>query len=351
MKAAVITRPGVVEVRDVPTPKAAAGEVLLKVEMTALCGTDQRVLRGEKDVDVAIVGHELAGSVAEIGEGVEGFALGWRYAVQTVVGCNECPMCAVDRQNLCERGFRAIGYAWNGSFAEYMIMPREAVVQGCLISIPDDMSADIGTLIEPLSCCVNGMRYLPLEEMDHVVILGAGIIGVLNGLVARARGTKCLTLMDPAQRRLDMHKRLGLPFDNYVNNGEVDPVAWVKEHTNGRGVNGVVVAASVKHLARIGLQMLGRGGHLSVFAGMSKKDPVEPIDLNLIHYLELHVHGANSSVRRDYNEARDLLASGKIDGAALVTHRFSLEDFNEAFRTQADPAIDSLKILIKPEAR
>jgi len=96
------------------------------------------------------------------------------------------------------------------------------------------------------------------------------------------------------------------------------------------------------------MKLLARDGHLSVFAGMPKSDPVEPIDLNLIHYLELHVHGANSSVQRDYFEARDFMESGKIDGAQLVTHTFGLDEFDEAVATQANPASGALKVIIKP---
>jgi L-iditol 2-dehydrogenase len=348
MQAAVITAPGTIEVQNVATPEPAAGEVLLKVCKSALCGTDQRVLRGEKNVDVPIIGHELTGEVVSVGDGVTGVNPGERYAVQTVIGCNECPMCKQDRQNLCEKGFRAIGYAWNGGFAEYMIMPREAVEQGCLIPIPEGLSDAEGTLLEPLSCCINGMRYFPPEEMHHVVIMSAGIIGVLCGLVARANGAKTVTMMNRSQGRLDLIKKLGLPFDNLINTSETDPEAWVKEYTDGHGVNGVVVAASAKELVPVGLRLLAFNGHLSVFAGMSKQDPVEPIDLNIIHYRELHIHGANSSVRRDYEEARELLVSGKIDGKALVTHEFPLADFNAAFQTQADAETPSLKILIQP---
>jgi len=348
MKAAVIKKPGVIEVEEVPTPKPTQGEVLLKVEACALCGTDQRVLKGEKNVDVSIVGHEITGTVVDVGQGAEGVNVGERYVVQTVIGCGECPMCKIDRQNLCEKGFKAMGYQFNGGFAEYMVMPKIAVNQGCLIPIPDTMSAEVGTLIEPLSCCVNGMRCIPLERADHVVVFGGGIIGCLNSLVAKARGAKRVTVMDVSQERLDLHGRLGLPFDDRVNSAQADPVEWVKDQTNGRGVDVVVVAASVKMLAGLGLKLLSRDGHLSVFAGMPKSDPIQEMDLNLIHYLELHLHGANSSVQRDYFEARDFMESGRIDGEQLVTHTFALDDFNEAVATQANPASGALKVIIKP---
>lgn len=348
MKAAVLKSPGVVRVEDISTPEPGEGEVLLKVEACALCGTDQRVLKGEKHVDVAVVGHEITGKVAAVGPGVKDIREDERYIVQTVIGCGKCPMCDIHRENLCEKGFKAIGYQFDGGFAEYMIMPKAGVDQGCLISIPEGFSAEEGTLIEPLSCCVNGMQYIPLEEMEHVVIFGGGIIGVLNGLVAGARGAECITIMDVSQDRLNLLRKLGLPFDNFVNTRENDPEAWVKEHTNGRGVNAVVVAASVKSLVPLGIKLLARSGHLSIFAGMPKSDPVEPMDLNPIHYLELNLHGANSSTIDSYLKARDLLVSGKVDGKSLVTHTFSLDDFNKAVETQSDPSTGALKVVIIP---
>jgi len=210
------------------------------------------------------------------------------------------------------------------------------------------LPAEIGTLIEPLSCCVNGMKYIPMEQTEHVVIFGGGIIGVLNGLVARARGVGTVTIMDVSQARLDLLRKLSLPFDNLVNSGTTSPADWVKDATGGRGVDAVVVAASVKALVTQGIGLLRRAGHLSIFAGMPKSNPVEPIDLNKIHYFELNLHGANSSSQAEYLQARDLLVSGKIDGRPLVTHRFPLDRFNEAVKVQSDPSQGSLKIIIIP---
>jgi L-iditol 2-dehydrogenase len=348
MKAAVIKGPGVVVVEEVPTPRPGDGEVLLKIEACALCGTDQRVLTGEKHVDVPIVGHEITGRVAGVGHGARGAKEGDRFAVQTVIGCGRCAMCRARRENLCEQGFKAIGYQYNGGFAEYAVMPRAAVEQGCLIPIPESLPAEVGTLIEPLSCCVNGMAYMPLESMGHVVVFGGGIIGVLNALVARARGARRLSIMDVSPQRLELLKRLGLPFDDLVNTRESDPVEWVKAQTAGRGVDGVVVAASAKALVALGMRLLARGGHISIFAGMPKSDSVDAVDLNPIHYRELNVHGANSSARDSYIQARDLIVSGRIAGAGLVTHVFRLAEFRKAFDAQRDPASGALKVVVVP---
>jgi L-iditol 2-dehydrogenase len=321
---------------------------LLKVEACALCGTDQRVLKGEKHVDVPVVGHEIVCRAEALGEGVKKAEVGARYVVQTVIGCGECAMCKVQHENLCEKGFSAIGYQYNGGFAEYLVMPKAGVEQGCLIPVPEDMSAEVASLLEPLSCCINGMRPIPLEDQERVVIFGGGIIGVLNGLVAHARGAKSIAIMDVSQERLDLLAKLGLPFDHYVNSMDNDPVEWAKTWSKGRGVDTVVVAASVAPLVPVGLKMLGHSGHLSIFAGMPKSAPTQEIDLNIIHYLEVHVHGANSSAYKDYIEAREMLVSGAIDGAPLATHVYSLDDFNKAVATQSDPAAGSLKVIIRP---
>ncbi|MBU8901916.1 MAG: alcohol dehydrogenase catalytic domain-containing protein [Victivallales bacterium] len=349
MKAAIIKKPGVIAIEDIETPKPAKGEILLKVDACALCGTDQRVLKGEKYVDVPIVGHEVTGTVEAVGPEVQNINIGERYAVQTVIGCGHCAWCKISRENLCENGFKAIGYQWNGGFAEYMIMPELGVKQGCLIPIPDTISDEEGTIIEPLSCCVNGMRAIPFEdnELKEVAIFGGGIIGVLNGLVAKARGAEKITILDVSQDRLDLHQKLNLPFDNFINTKKTDPVEWVKNYTNGRGMDAIVVAASVKELVPTAMEMLARAGHLSIFAGMPKSNPLENIDLNLIHYQEFHVHGANSSVERDYIEARNYIVSRKINVSALVTHTFELEDFNEAVKTQGNPASGAMKVIIK----
>ena len=349
MRAAVIKSPGKIQVEDIDKPRAGTGEVVLKVNACAICGTDQRVLAGTKAVDVPVVGHEISGIAVEIGAGVKGVEQGKRYIVQTVIGCGECAACRREEHNLCEKGFTAIGYQYNGGFAEYMVMPRIAVEQGCLIEIPDSLSDLDATMIEPLSCCVNGMKYIPAEEMENIVIFGGGIIGVLNGLVCKARGARNVTIMDVSQDRLDLLKNeLKLPFQHFVNSREVDPVKWAKELTGGLGVDAVVVAASVKPLVASGLKMLGKGGHLSIFAGMPKPDSEFPIDLNIIHYGEINVHGANSSARSEYLEARDLIVSGKINPTPLITHRYKLEDFNAAVATQADPSTGALKVVIEP---
>jgi L-iditol 2-dehydrogenase len=347
MLAACLEQPGIVEVKEVEKPKVKEGEVLLKIDACALCGTDKRVLAGEKPVSVPIVGHEIVGRVEELGDNVDSIKIGQRVSVQTVIGCGECSPCKENRQNLCEKGFTAIGYAYNGGFADYMIMPKKGVDQNCLIKIPDDLETGVATLLEPLSCCINGLRTIPLEKIEHIVIMGAGVIGILNALVAKARGVKRVTVMNRSVGRLELAEKLGLPIDDYVCTKDIDPVQWVKENSEiGEGVGAVIICASTTDLAAPAIEMLKRDGHLSLFAGMPKSNPTTMIDLNLIHYRELHLHGANSSVRVDYEDALEMLVSKKIDWSPLITHRFALRDFKKAIKAQN--AEGSLKLIVEP---
>ena len=151
--------------------------------------------------------------------------------------------------------------------------------------------------------------------------------------------------MDVSQERLELLKSLSLPFDDFVNSRVTDPQKWVFAETGGRGVDAVVVAASVKSLVKIGINLLARAGHLSIFAGMPKSDPLDMIDLNVIHYRELNIHGANSSAIASYLEARDLIVSGRINVRPLITHCFSLDRFIDAVKTQSDPSTGALKVL------
>lgn len=345
MLAALLKSPGTLSVENVPDPVPGPGEALLKVEACALCGTDKRVLAGEKPVAVPIIGHEIAGTLVAAGPGTD-LRPGGRYAVQTVIGCGECPMCRARRQNLCERGFSAIGYAHDGGFAEYLRMPAAAVAQGCLIPLPDSMDAETGTLLEPLSCGLNGLRAIPLEGMAHVGVVGAGVIGVLNALIAKARGARRVTIFNRSRGRLDLVARLGLPIDDRFDFSAGSAEEWIAAQTRGRGLDAVILSASERSLASRCLPWLARDGHMSLFAGLPKSAAVEPLDLNLIHYRELHLHGANSSVRRDYEEALAMLAGRRIDGKALITHRFPLSRIAEAVRAQAGEG--ALKVIVTP---
>jgi len=348
MKAAVLVGKERFEVRDVEKPKCGCGEVLVRVEACAVCGTDLRIFRGQKRVDVPITGHEISGVIAEIGEEVQGLSIGDRVVVETVVGCGECDACKKGEENLCRRKFKAIGYQYNGGFAQFLLVPRNAVKQGCVIKIPDNLSFEEASVVEPFSCVISGWNPFKKRAPGFTtVVIGAGIIGMLHVEYAKQKGAKVI-LVNRSAPRLILAQKIGLPADEFVDASKCNPVERVRELTGGLGADVVICAASSKEVQKEALEMAAVDADVSYFAGIPKDDPFVAVNTNLIHYNELHVHGANSSNRRHYLEAVDLIASGKVDVKKFITHKFPLEKIEEAIRTLEDRSLNAIKIIIDP---
>jgi len=348
MKAAFLVDKEKFEVREVDVPKCGPGEVLVRVKACAVCGTDLRIFRGEKKIEVPITGHEISGIVEEIGEGVDGLSIGDKVVIKTVIGCGECDACRRGEENRCRRKYKAIGYQYNGGFAQFLLMPREAVKQGCVIKVPDHVSFEEATIVEPFSCVING--WYPFKKREPgftTVVIGAGIIGMLHVEYAKQKGSRVI-LINRTSPRLILAKNIGLPADEFIDASQYDPVKRVKELTDGLGADVVICAASSKDIQREAIEMAAVDADISFFAGLPKDDSNVLLDSNIIHYNELHVHGANASNRSQYLEALELIASGKVNVKKFITHKFPLERLAEAIRCLEDRASNAIKVIIDP---
>jgi len=348
MKAAILTGKEHFEIKEVDVPRCREGEVLVKVKICAVCGTDLRIFHGQKSIDVPITGHEISGVVEEVGDGIEGISKGDKVVIETVVGCGECDACKRGEENRCRRKYKAIGYQYNGGFAQYLLVPREAVKQGCIIKIPEHVSFEEASIVEPFSCVINGWSPFKNREKGFTTcVIGAGIIGMLHTEYAKQKGSRVI-LVNRSAPRLIIAQKIGLKADFFVNAGECDPVERVKELTDGMGADVVICAASSKEVQKEALEMAAVDADVSFFAGISKDDPYVNLNTNLIHYNELHVHGANASNRRQYLEAVSLIASGRINVKKFITHKFPLEKIEEAIRTLEDRSAGAVKVIIDP---
>ena len=343
MLAAVFTGPGAVELTDLPTPSAGPGEILLKVEATTLCGTDLRIRSGAKSAGVVpgtVMGHEIAGRIAEVGEGVEGYRVGVQAAVAIVVACNGCPPCLDDREHLCDE-LRLFGYGMNGGFAEYVLIPAEVVAAGNVVASGRELPPTHLALAEPLSCCLNAAAQYRVEPGDTVVVLGAGPIGLLHLQLAKLAGARNIVVTNRSAGRREVAERLGAT--HVVGPDEVG--AAVEDATGGRGADVVVVCIGAPELASEALELARPGGRVNYFAGFPKGSTAE-VDVNLIHYKELTVTGGSNARRADVVRAVRILESGAIDGDALVTHTFPLARIDEAYAAVADRL--GVKIAVTP---
>ena len=202
--------------------------------------------------------------------------------------------------------------------------------------------------MEPLSCVINGWE--PFKKRDPgftTIVIGAGIIGMLHTEYAKTKGAKVILVNRSAQRLL-LAQRIGLFVEEYVDESQTESVKAVKEFTNGLGAEVIICAASSKETQRKALEMGSVDADVSFFAGISKDDPYAILDTNLIHYGELHVHGANSSNRSQYLKALELVSSGKIDVKKFITHRFPLNKIKEAIMALEDRSSNALKVIVDP---
>lgn len=337
------------EVRDVPEPDCGEGDLLLKVDACSLCGTDVRIWKhGHHAIHPPhITGHEICGTVAEVGRRVQGYAPGERVIVVTEVGCGRCDWCRRGRQNLCpavSQDLNAIGYRFPGGFAEYMALPEDAVRQGNAIKVPGDLTSEVAALAEPLSCVINGQSYLHVGPGDTVAVIGAGAVGCMHVCLARAQGATKTILVGRSRERMALAD--GLEPDVLLSNLEEDPVARVKAETGGKGADVVIVACSSGEAQEQAIQMAAIQGRVSLFGGLPKDKPEIAFNSNTVHYKEIGVFGAFASYGYQYTQALELLRSGKVPGERFITHHFPLEQVTEGIATTMRG--EALKVVIQP---
>lgn len=327
-----------------PVPEPGPGEVLLRVDANTICGTDLRLISGAKTAGVrpgVIMGHEFAGRVAAVGEGVEGVDIGRQATCSIVVSCNHCLNCLNGREHLCEN-LELFGYAIDGGMAEYLLVPKRAMDKGNLVLTPNELSPTLLALAEPLSCVLNGAHQVNVQPGDSVAVLGTGPIGLLHIALARMAGaTRIFASGRPG--RLEMAEQLGAIAVTETEDALVDLILG---RTEGRGVDVVIVAVGDTTLANIALRLAAIGGRVNYFAGFPKGSTAVT-DPNIIHYNELVVTGGSNARRADVVRAVELLSSGLLPVADLVSHTFPLTDLDGAIAAVRDRL--GLKIAVLPQ--
>ena len=345
MRAVVLEAPNQFVAKTAADPKLEEGDILLRVKSCAICGTDIRILEGKKTKGVrfpSIIGHEIAGVVEEVRGNVGPWKKGDAVIVAPVIPCHACRYCLEGRENACQNR-QAIGYEFDGGFAELMRIPAVAVRGGHVMALPKNLSFEEGSLIEPLSCCLNGIRKANVGLADSVLIVGAGPIGLMHIQLAKAAGAYQVIVSEPNAMRREMASRFGA--DLVVDPTSENLADVVKGRTEGLGVDSLILAIGVPSIVNDLIKLVRKGGTMNLFAGFPDTGSCT-VEANVIHYNEINVNGTSASTRLDYLQARDLVASGKVNVKDLVTHRFGLDGFREAY--ELAKAGSGIKLVIQP---
>ena len=348
MLAAVFQKPGQMEVMEVDTPEIGPDEVLVKVGANTICGTDVRIFRGEKTKGVplpAILGHEVAGHVQEVGRNVRGYEVGAPVAMAPVIACHHCFYCQNGMENICPNQ-KIVGYEVKGGLSEYVRIPADAVAAGNLFVAQNDIPSEYLALAEPLACCVNGHHRSQIHLNSTVLIMGSGPIGLFHLQLSLLAGARTVIVSDPSASRRAVASNFGAHIT--VDPTTEDLSSIVADATGGLGMDSIIICIGVPSLVNDALTMARQGGRINVFAGLAAKGWAE-VEANLIHYRELEVTGSANSRRADYQVALQLIESGRIKVEAMVTDRFPLRAVHAALDKAARG--EGIKIAVMPSLK
>jgi L-iditol 2-dehydrogenase len=345
MKVARFHGPGDVRIEDAPEPVTGPGDLTIRVRNCSTCGTDVKIYRHGHHhiVPPRVLGHEIAGEVVEVGDGVTGWRPGDRVQVIAAIPCGQCAECRRGAMTVCPNQ-ESMGYHYDGGFAEYMRVPAKVLAVDGVNRIPDGLDYAPASVTEPLACVLNGQELARVGGGDDVVVIGAGPIGCLHVRLARARGAARVFLVDLSPARLKLAADIVRPDAALA--ADTDPVAAVRELTGGRGADVVITAAASGRAQEQAVQMAARQGRISFFGGLPKDNPVIALDSNLVHYQELTIVGANGSSPRHNADALALIASGTIPAADLITHRLGLDHVLDALSLVEHG--EAIKVTIEP---
>jgi L-iditol 2-dehydrogenase len=345
MKAMVVEDYDKMIVKEVEKPQVDDNGVLLRVRACAICGSDLRIVHsGNSRVKFpAIIGHEISGEVAEVGKNVTKYKVGDRLAIGGDVPCGECAFCEAGIGNNCQINY-AVGYQFQGGFAEYLPLNRLTVELGPVHKIPDNMSFEEGALAEPLACILNGLELLSVKMGDNVVIVGAGPIGCIMSNVVKKMGARVL-LVEYNKQRLEFAKKV-VAADVFVCSANEDMVARVLAETGGLGADVVITACPSPAVQQDSLKMAINRARICFFGGLSKEKENVVLNTNVIHYKELIITGAHGAMPRHHRQAINLIASNIIDVKPFITQTFALDDVVAAFA--AAESREGMRVVVNP---
>jgi len=328
-----------VRLEELPVPHVGPGDVLVKIRASGICGSDVMEWYRIKKAPL-VLGHEVTGDVAEVGPGVEKLRAGQRIFVTHHVPCNTCRYCLHGHHTACDTLHATKFHP--GGFAQYVLVPPINVDRGVLV-LPDDVSYEDGSFVEPLGTVVRGQRNARIGPGDSVLVLGCGIAGLLHIKLARALGAGRIIATDLNAYRREAAERFGA---DCVLDASGDVPGGVRAANDGRLADRVIICAGAASAVQQALDSVDRGGIVLFFAVPKPGDAV-PIDFNLLWRNDITFMPSYAADPLDNATALDLIRARRVVVEDMITHRLSLDQIGEGFRLAAE-GNECLKVIIEP---
>ena len=326
---------------EIELPEIENHGMLLKMKAAGICGSDSRMFFNgptSRYLNPVILGHELCAEVYQVGNAIDDYAPGELVTIAPVIPCMRCTSCSNGMDNICERA-GVVGCTIHGGMAEYLYMPSQMVLAGGVVKVPTGLDYHAGALAEVVGCCLHGLRQTGIQAGDRVLILGSGSIGLTFLQLARRMGAGWVGITGRRAKRLDLARELGA--DQAIEVPQTDIVSLL-----GSSIDLVIVANSSVRALEDGLKVTRAGGSILLFSGYLPGSTMS-IDLNDIHYRELHIHSSIDCTIMDFQNAVGLLPLLHMD--KLVTCTYPLNEAVEAFTHTGDP--DCVKVMLELSAR
>ncbi len=345
MKAAYVKGPSVVEIRNVERPKAENGELVVTMKSCGVCGSDLEKIYGQYSQPSMRLGHEPSGIVSDAGPDVKGFNKGDRVFVHHHVPCYSCHFCLHGNETMCQK-YSETNLSPCGLAEEFQV-PAWNVSHGGVIKLPDHISFDEASMIEPLACCVRAWNKVKFKEGDSIAILGAGPTGMMHVMLSKAFGLKDIFCFDINEFRLGFARKFGITSAIH----STDPEARQKilSNTQNRGVDIAIVATGSINAIIQSIDIVRKGGTVVLF-GVPSKNANISIDISKVYSKEITITPSYAASEADTNAALKLIEEKKVEVSKLVTHRFDLSESAKALE-YAHQGNDSMKIVVTNSER
>jgi (R,R)-butanediol dehydrogenase/meso-butanediol dehydrogenase/diacetyl reductase len=335
MRAVVFRGIGQIEVQDVPKPELAADEVLIRVGYCGICGSDVEALHTGMYEPGLIIGHEFAGTIAQIGSEVTGWRVGDRVVVNDAIPCGACAPCRVGRLDGCE-DLTMVGVTHDGGLAECV----KVIAEG-LHRLPDEVTLRQGALVEPLAVALHGVRRSRLEAGDRVLVMGAGPIGLLTLQCALLAGARSAVVTEIDRTRAELARRLGAVA--VLDPSRENVGVALSGLTDGQGPDVIYVCTGAPDPYRDAISLVRKGGQIFVL-GLC----VEPVDADFMSVVlsDLCIEGSLAG-RAEFPAAIDFVAQRRVDVESLVTHEIPLDEAAEGLGLAGRPGSGAVKVLVR----